>query len=601
MNHRTVTPRRQRSAALLVVVALVTLMSTLHEAAASPRQAVDLAPSASPERSAPDEADAPSAVATASSARPLVGVVLEVEGRVRVRESAAAPWAPLAENDVLRPGAEVQSGLRSSAAIRLGSNATVLIGPGTSVVIPQMEEELRTLVTRLGVRNGRVDIRVDHVGIANDFRVVTPSTTLAVSGTALAVSSGRLVGTEVTGADTNRMAAIEVRWIARRLAFYFGGGRSTTRFPDPAIEAINASIQRLIPPGLVVDDQQLEQFWFTGTLQGVIFDLDSLQRLLNATPPAVDEASIIASALSEQAASVATLQQLIEIRASTSVLAGQGDTAAVLAVAFSQKAVAFANAAMAILPDIEKVIDDETYVAFNAYKVASYQRAAADSNAADAAAAKSEALDRLADTIIAVQNRDYKAAHIFADAATFAASLAASAALSATDASNAAFVAAQDAAQAAATAQSAIDGYFTLVSVAESCASDAATQASIASNAAQAAKSLDALAAQLGAAINTGASAALVAQINANTQSAIQSATSAAAARDQALAAAQQARSMGERVLFNSAAVYASQAAAEAAAALSAASQAVVDAATAQDAANQAQALAGGGGSKTKD
>ena len=143
-------------------------------------------------------------------------------------------------------------------------------------------------------------------------------------------------------------------------------------------------------------------------------------------------------------------------------------------------------------------------------------------------------------------------------------------------------------------------GYFNKVAGAEACASQAAAQATIASNAAAAAKSLNALSQQLGAAAQDGNFSPILAQINVNTNVAISASIAAAQARDQALQAASTARTMGEMTLFNSAAVYASQAAADAASAAAASNQALQDAMIAQEAAELAQKLArskpGGGG-----
>jgi len=516
-----------------------------------------------------------------ANAEALSAIVMQIEGRVRARTSPDAPWAPVKENDRLLAGAELQTGLRASVALRLGSNATALLDATTSIVIPSLERDGRVLTTRMVVRSGRVDVRVDRVGLDNDFSVLTPSATIAVSGTTLAILNGQLMGTEVTGARSNLLTAIESRWIQRRLAFYFGDGTSNRRFPDPAMHGINRTVAKNLLPGVVDGDEQLEQAWFTGSLQNVEFNINNLQRTLNMDPPVIDE----------ELAALSVLQQLLEIQLRTADDANTADSAAVLVQAFAQKAIQLAAAAEAMLPDIQKVLDAQNAIASDAAKDAANARIDALLYGKEAAEAKGDALQALADTIIALDAKDFEAAQAFAAAASLAALFAADAALNASDSSKTAFSAAESAAQAAAIAQGAIDTYFNKVIEAENCANGAAAQASIASNAAASAQALNQLAQQLGAAAQGQNMGPLLAQIDSNTNQAIAASMAAAISRDQALAAASNARSMGEKTLFNFAAVFASHAAADAALAAVAANQAALDAMEAQAAADLANEL----------
>jgi len=520
-------------------------------------------------------------------------IVLEVTGRVRTRDAKGAPWKPLKENDVLRAGAEIQTGIRSTVALRIGENATALVDPGTTVVIPSIDRAEGLLSTQMGVRMGRVDVRVDHVGFENDFSIVTPSTVVAVRGTALAVSCGSLSGTEVMGARLNVLRAIEARWIERRLNFYFGHGASTRRFPDPASGAIDATVDRHLMPGVVDSPEQLEQAWFTGSLQNVVFNINNLQRSLNQQSPLLDEALAFVPA-NDELAIAASLQRLIEIRAATGNEADVAVNASALAQLFAQKAVTLAAAAEAMLPDFAKTVDAQNAIAAVAAAEALDARDLAVAAGNDAAAAKVDAYAALDATIIAVKEQDFRLAQYYANEASQAAALALVAATSSIQSAGDAFSAAQVAAAAAATAQGAINQYFAKVAEIDGNASAASAQATIAANAAQTASALNELAKQIGAGIDRPAAAALVAQIGANTSRALEASIAAAMARDSALEAASNARSMGERTLFNHAAVYASQAATAAAEAGLAGANALQDAADAQKAADLAQLLAEG-------
>lgn len=197
----------------------------------------------------------------APESQPLQGIFMEVQGKVRWRASERDAWRDAAVNDLFGSGAEVRTGLRSRATLRLGQNASVLVDSGTSFQVPTVVREGESLRTMAAVKTGRVDFKVDRIeGFANDFKVVTPQTTLAVRGTGFAVNSGVLNGVEITGARTNMINAIEIRYVAGNLQYFLSGdGKSTSSEKDPVK---NAWMNTLGPPqvvGTIVDGSQLEQ------------------------------------------------------------------------------------------------------------------------------------------------------------------------------------------------------------------------------------------------------------------------------------------------------------------------------------------------------
>jgi hypothetical protein len=197
---------------------------------------------------------------TAPEPRTLQAIFLDVEGKVRWRADEQSAWREAKVNDLVGEGAEVRTGLRSRATLRVGRNASILIDAGTSFELPQLEQDGQTLRTLASVKTGRVDFKVDKVGYANDFKVATPQTTLSVRGTGFAVNTGSLNGVEVVGARTNMINAIELKYVMSNLRYFMSGAStSSSRNQDPVK---SAWLSTLGPPqvaGTIADPSQLEQ------------------------------------------------------------------------------------------------------------------------------------------------------------------------------------------------------------------------------------------------------------------------------------------------------------------------------------------------------
>ena len=172
-------------------------------------------------------AAAPAAAAPADS-ESLSGTFIDVRGKVQWRSGPDAPWQAAKVNDVIASGAEVRSGLNSHAALKLGSNATALIDAGTMFQVPTVVREGDVLRTVVAVKSGRADFKVDKVGLSNDFKVVTPSTTLAVRGTGFAVATGALKQVEVLGARRNAINAIQLKYALTNTTVQMSGGAASS-------------------------------------------------------------------------------------------------------------------------------------------------------------------------------------------------------------------------------------------------------------------------------------------------------------------------------------------------------------------------------------
>ncbi len=166
----------------------------------------------------------------------LRAVVMELAGKVQWRQESTGTWKTAAKDDILKPGAMIRTGLRSWMMLRIGINANVLIDSGSRIALPQIVHAGDTLKTTVQVKRGRADVEVGHIGLTNDFSVLTPSGALAVRGTGMAVSHTALQGTRVFGARTNAMNAIAMKYYGSKIAHLMSGDAiSTQQAPDPAV------------------------------------------------------------------------------------------------------------------------------------------------------------------------------------------------------------------------------------------------------------------------------------------------------------------------------------------------------------------------------
>jgi len=208
-------------------------------------------------------APAAGAVAAVDPAAPAIpagealrAVFIDVAGKVQWRASDTAPWREAKVNDVVEAGVEVRTGLRSHAAIRIGRNATALIDAGTLFQLPTVVQEGDTLRTAAAVKHGRADFKVDKVGLSNDFKVVTPSTTLAVRGTEFAVATGPLKQVEVIGARRNAINAIELKYSLNNTTVQMSSSAaSSSSMQNPAHSAVVAASAPASGTGLPTTSQ----------------------------------------------------------------------------------------------------------------------------------------------------------------------------------------------------------------------------------------------------------------------------------------------------------------------------------------------------------
>ena len=191
--------------------------------------------------------EAPDHVKAAAQAAPdgeVYALFIDVKGKVKWRANAQAAWQDAKVDDRLPVGGEVRTGLNGSrTTLRVGLNATVLIDSGSVFSIPMSVKDGDQLRTLAGLKSGRADFKVENTGLGADFKVATPSSVLAVRGTGFAVNYGALKGAEISGARTNAMRAIELRYALGNMTYFLSGqARSSLAMQNPVKHALLTAI-----------------------------------------------------------------------------------------------------------------------------------------------------------------------------------------------------------------------------------------------------------------------------------------------------------------------------------------------------------------------
>ncbi len=164
------------------------------------------------EQAAPaaDASDEAAPIETEPAPPPVMQTTVRaVEGKAMFRPDENAEWQNLEAGQVLPVGAEIRTGVRGSVALSLGPNADVVVQRLTQMTIGQLEHDAdaQTLRTYLGVKFGKIDFDVQHVGLVNDFQIASPTNVAAVRGTAGTFGCYDGPAT-ITGAPTNKANAI---------------------------------------------------------------------------------------------------------------------------------------------------------------------------------------------------------------------------------------------------------------------------------------------------------------------------------------------------------------------------------------------------------
>jgi hypothetical protein len=197
--------------------------------------------------------------------RVLKAIVIGVKGVAQARRKPTGKdkkprWFQLKINDVLEPGVLVRTGRKSQVTLRIGANATMLIERQSRVSIPEIVQKGKVLRTRVSMGFGKADVKVDRIGLDNDFEVATPTATLAVRGTAFRIWWDAVQGYRCIGVPANRIRAIEVEYIEGVKAFLSKADGSSERYRIPALDGYYETymypLEGAISPGEYGDPDQ---------------------------------------------------------------------------------------------------------------------------------------------------------------------------------------------------------------------------------------------------------------------------------------------------------------------------------------------------------
>ena len=230
----------------------------------------------------------------------LQAIFIDIQGKVRWRMAGVSAWTEAKVNDLLSPGVEIRTGLKSRAGLRIGKNATILVDAGTTFQLPNMVQDGQTLRTLASVKSGRVDFKVDHVGFTNDFQVVTPQTTLAVRGTGLYVDYSPSKGVQIGGVDSNSFRAVEVKYITANLTYFLSGQGQTATEQDKQDPVRNAWVNTIGPTpivGTLVSQSDLDQLLeqgFSGVDPSTNFQQIQQTQAAESSETAIDSALLLA-------------------------------------------------------------------------------------------------------------------------------------------------------------------------------------------------------------------------------------------------------------------------------------------------------------------
>ena len=113
----------------------------------------------------------------------IVCTVTDITGTPMFQTGEDQPRQALEVGQVLPVGTIIMTAVRDRVDLALGPNADVTIGRLSRVTIGRLKQEGDSIRTLLGVQRGKVDFHVKRIGFDNDFKVATPTGTMAVRGT----------------------------------------------------------------------------------------------------------------------------------------------------------------------------------------------------------------------------------------------------------------------------------------------------------------------------------------------------------------------------------------------------------------------------------
>jgi hypothetical protein len=205
------------------VVGFAALGAAALAQAAGTTQPADAAPASAP--------GSPAATTAPASDVPIF--VREVAGNVRVLSETGGTLTKLEPGTVLKPGAEILTGVRSLVRLQIGAGQIFTIDRQSRVKLSEVLNVAGTEKTTIELPYGRITFDVTSTQFANDVKIQAPDATLAVKGTTggMEVTPGQ--PTRAFGGDLNT-GRFEVRYDTGRLANVTGSEATNKQDPAPA-------------------------------------------------------------------------------------------------------------------------------------------------------------------------------------------------------------------------------------------------------------------------------------------------------------------------------------------------------------------------------
>jgi len=116
---------------------------------------------------------------------PLSATVKAVEGVAqRLVPGTRAKWIALKVGDELEERTVIRTGFRTRVVLDFGARGVITIRHPTKMGIAAFYQDGEVMRARLGIKYGSIRARVEKARGQSDFRVATPVSTLAITGTA---------------------------------------------------------------------------------------------------------------------------------------------------------------------------------------------------------------------------------------------------------------------------------------------------------------------------------------------------------------------------------------------------------------------------------
>ena len=118
--------------------------------------------------------------------------VLELNGKVEIKNAGSQTWQPIAVGGLIEKNSIISTGIKSTAVISVGASR-ISISPLSMLTLEELVLKENTLESTLYLRTGRVRADVTPPsGQKLEFTVRSPTTTASVRGTSFSFDGNKL-------------------------------------------------------------------------------------------------------------------------------------------------------------------------------------------------------------------------------------------------------------------------------------------------------------------------------------------------------------------------------------------------------------------------